>query len=178
MEPLSKSEIVERIITEHDALMTTINQLNSADMELPSVAGVWAVKDILAHLTTWEQLFLGWYHAGLHGDVPPVPGPGMTWAWKYIRQINEQAYQEHRDKPLEAVLQAFVKSFEETLATIQNINEADIHAKGRYAWTKKETIGDFIRANTYNHYRWANKLIRKWHRERTNPRKQAPNQDK
>jgi len=33
---------------------------------------------------------------------------------------------------------------------------------GRYMWTGKSTLGDFVASNTCSHYRWARTLIRKW----------------
>jgi hypothetical protein len=43
------------------------------------VVGDWSVKDIVARLVDWEQRFIGWYDAGLRGEVPEVPAPGIVW---------------------------------------------------------------------------------------------------
>jgi hypothetical protein len=46
----------------------------------PGIVGEWSAKDVLAHLTEWEQMVLGWYHAGLAGETPALPAPGFKWS--------------------------------------------------------------------------------------------------
>jgi uncharacterized damage-inducible protein DinB len=36
-------------------LQTAIAELTDAGMQEPGVTGAWSVKDILAHVTTWEE---------------------------------------------------------------------------------------------------------------------------
>ena len=160
---LSKAEIVGRIQAEHDQLEQTVAALSRRDLTRRDVTDKhWSVKDILAHLMDWEQRFLGWYQAGVRGEVPETPAPGMTWSWENLHRLNEQGYRRHRRRAWEDVLVDYHRSYEQVVATIRAIPEEEIHAARRYAWTKHETLADYIRANTYGHCRWANDLIRHW----------------
>jgi hypothetical protein len=38
--------------------------------------GQWSVKDTLAHLYEWKQMFFTWYESGLRGENPVLPAPG------------------------------------------------------------------------------------------------------
>jgi hypothetical protein len=41
------------------------------------VTGDWSIKDIVAHLTAWEERLVAWLEAIAHGtspELPPWPG--------------------------------------------------------------------------------------------------------
>ena len=50
------------------------------DRERPGACEQWSVKDLLAHLDAWHELFLGWEAEGSDGGKPAMPAPGFTWA--------------------------------------------------------------------------------------------------
>lgn len=152
--------IIERIHTERRRLEKNLALLSDEDILEPGVIGEWSVKDILAHLFDWEQRFLGWYEAGLGGEVPEIPAPGIKWS--QLRILNQQVFEKHRNRRLEDVRTEFQSSFTKVLDTIEEIPESDIFEIGKYVWTGKENIGGFILANTANHYQWAKSRIRSW----------------
>ena len=49
----------------------------------------WNIRDLLAHLTEWEQMFLNWYRVGLEGGHPEMPAKGLTDIEIVIREIEE-----------------------------------------------------------------------------------------
>ena len=55
--PTSKAELLGRIRREHAALEQTIARL-SDDQMLAAAEHDWTVKDLLAHITAWEQVTL------------------------------------------------------------------------------------------------------------------------
>ena len=59
--PTTKSQLLAEIEKEHIALEELIATLTPEQMTQQSVVGKWSVKDVLAHLMEWEQMFLGWY---------------------------------------------------------------------------------------------------------------------
>ncbi|MFW9788672.1 MAG: ClbS/DfsB family four-helix bundle protein [Candidatus Thorarchaeota archaeon] len=157
---LTKEKIIERVHTERRRLEKNLASLSDDDMLESGVIGEWSVKDIMAHLFDWEQRFLGWYEAGLRGEVPETPAPGLKWS--QLRILNQQVFEKHRDRKLEEVKTEFQSSFAHVLDTIDEIPEDDIFEIGRYRWTGRGNIGGFILANTANHYRWAKSRIRSW----------------
>jgi hypothetical protein len=159
-EYLNKKMILERIQLERNRLEKTLGQLSPSQMEAPGVIGAWSPKDVLAHLSDWEARFLGWYQAGLSGEVPEIPDPGLTWDDLGI--LNQNIYEKHRHRELEEVVSEFRRSYERVLATIREIPEKDIFEVGRYEWLGDGNLVGYILANTANHYRWAKTHIRDW----------------
>jgi hypothetical protein len=69
------------------------------------------VKDLMAHLVEWEQMFLGWYRAGLRGENPQTPAPGYTWGWESLHKLNDKIYRHYRRAPLAEVRSLFAHSY-------------------------------------------------------------------
>jgi len=162
--PKSKEELLTAIAKERGALEAFLETLTREDMLEPDVVGAWSAKDVLAHLSAWEQLFLGWYCAGLRGETPALPAPGFTW--NQLDQLNQQIYEEHRDEPLENVLAFFETSSQDMLALIQSLTDEQLYSPGQVAWTKKNTLSTYIVPNTSSHYAWARKELRKGFRDK------------
>lgn len=76
----SKTEFVESVETEHELFCKLVRSVPIEGYREPEVWGDgWTICDLLAHLTEWEQMFLGWYQAGLNGGQPIMPAPGFKW---------------------------------------------------------------------------------------------------
>lgn len=156
---LNKTELLERVQTEREKLEQTLTTVNGKEMTQSGVVEEWSVKDVLAHLMDWEQRLLEWYQAGLRGETPELPAPGMTWA--NLAELNEQIYQKYRRHSLKAIMEEYQQSYQQILKTVQAIPESDL-VEGRFGWTKKRTLADYVAACTYDHYKWADDMISKW----------------
>jgi hypothetical protein len=83
-----------------------------------------------------------------------------------IDEPNQEIYENNRGRALEEIKAEFSASYQQILATIDEIPEKDMFARGRFSWTGRLTLADYIAGNTCNHYAWAKAQIRKW-RKRT-----------
>jgi hypothetical protein len=76
---LRKRELLKEIYLERTALDDALAVLTARQMTQAGVTrSGWSVKDILAHLVEWQQMNLDWYEAGLRGEKPAIPAPGIT----------------------------------------------------------------------------------------------------
>ena len=158
---MSKAELLEEIQGERAKLEATLAGLNKTQMTQPGVTEAgWAVRDVLAHLVDWEQRGLEWYAAGLRGEKPELPAPGMKWS--ELPRLNQQIFEKSRRRALQKVLDEFQASYQRVLSVVQAMPAEDLEVPGRFAWTGKWTVGQFMAANSGSHYRWARDLIRKW----------------
>ena len=158
----SKDQLLKDIRVERRLLERDLSALSSEDMLQPGVTGTWSVKDILAHLVAWERLFLDWYSTGLQGCTPDPAPVGMSR--KTMDALNQQIYKRNQGRSLENILAEFDASFREIVKVIQAIPVEDMFAHGRFSWTGKLTLADYIAGNTCSHYAWARAQIRRWAR--------------
>jgi hypothetical protein len=157
---LNKQEILNRIRTERRRLEQNLERLSDEQMLAPGVVGDWSVKDLLAHLADWEQRFLGWYEAGLRGEVPETPAPGLRWS--ELDVLNQQIYERHRDRSLSDVRNEFHASYQQITETVRQMPEEAMFEPRRYEWLGESNLVTYILANTANHYRWAKGQLRAW----------------
>ncbi len=157
--PTSKTDLLTAIKKERGALDQLLKDLTDDQLLSPDIVGSWSVKDVLAHLTAWEQMCLEWYKAGLADEMPALPAPGFKW--NQTPALNQHIYEEYRDVALKDVLAKYTASHEEMMDVIQNLSNEDLFTVGRYRWTKKNTMGTYFVSATSSHYLWARKEIRK-----------------
>ena len=159
---LPKAELLQEIAVERDKLDALLAQLTPRQMtRAGATAAGWSVKDILGHLIAWQQMNLAWHEAGLRGETPAIPAPGL--GWKDIRELNDRIYRKHRRRSLKAVLADYHEFHDAMLKLIDEVPDRDFATVGRFTWTGPTwTLSDYVRANTASHYRWACKHIRKW----------------
>jgi hypothetical protein len=95
----------------------------------------------------------------MSGDAMETTPVGMCQT--AMDSINERIYQQNKDRSLADVLAEFHASFRDVMKVIESIPEEDMFGKGRYAWTVKLLLADYIAGNTCSHYAWAKTQIRK-----------------
>lgn len=157
---ISKDELLKDIRTARRRLEKNLSTLSAEDMIQPGVTGTWSVKDILAHLVAWERLLLDWYQAGVEGRAAVITPVGMSQ--KSIDALNQQIYEKNQRRSLNDILTEFHISYQEIIALIEAIPEEEMFVQGRFLWTGKLTLADYIAGNTCNHYAWAKSQIRKF----------------
>ena len=158
--PTNKTDLQNLMQKEHAALEKQIEALTNEQKERGSnTIESWAFKDVLAHVTAWEQMVLGWYRAGLREEVPPLPAEGFNW--RQIPALNAKIYEEHRERPYSEIEEAFDASYLEIKETIEAIDNDTMFTPEQFAWTNKNTMGTYFVSATSSHYVWARKEIRK-----------------
>lgn len=157
--PTSKKQLLQYTQENYATLQSEIAKLTTEQIIDPGTVGEWSVKDIIAHLTVWQQMTLEWYRAGKRGEKPVTPSEAFTW--REIPALNQKIYDEHRNEALEIVQARFEASHHETLGEINAISEEDLFTPKVYSWTKSTTLGSYLTSATSSHYDWAQKEIRK-----------------
>ncbi|MBN1429834.1 MAG: ClbS/DfsB family four-helix bundle protein [Anaerolineae bacterium] len=157
--PTNKPQLLEESQKEFEALEKFLLPLTPDQFIQPGTLGEWSVKDVLAHLYEWQQMFFRWYEAGLRGETPAVPAEG--YKWNQLPALNQAIYERYRDHALDDVLNSLRASHQKTVALIDVLSENDLFASGLYPWMKQNYLAAYLTANTGSHYRWARTEMRK-----------------
>ena len=157
----SKEEWIESIETEHHRLAELVSSIPRDRYLEEGVWGDgWNIRDLLAHLTEWEQMFLTWFRAGLEGGHPEMPAKG--YKWNQTPNLNRAIWERYRQKPVEEVLADFETSFQEIFSLAQELSPQELLTAGHFTWTGKNPLTTYLGANTTSHYRTATKILRRW----------------
>jgi hypothetical protein len=130
--PKTKEELLKASLEEFEKLLLLIKPLSETAILKPGACEQWSIKDILAHLYAWHNLFMTWYKVGMAGEKPQMPAPGYTW--KTTPALNESIYQKFMDASLNEVLENFKKSHSKVLEIINSHTDEEL-------FTKNVTLG-------------------------------------
>jgi hypothetical protein len=169
--PTTKSQLLAEIEHERQALEQLFATISAEHMAQPDIVGPWSIKDVVAHLIAWEQLFLGWYAAGLRGEKPALPAEGFNW--RQLPQLNQHIYEQYHERDLNEILERSRLSYREIYQLVESLPEEDLFTPGKHAWTGKNALVTYIAANTNDHYRWARQEIRKGLKAKGNTRRSS-----
>jgi hypothetical protein len=156
--PLNKTQLLEVSAKEYDKLETYLAALSPEQMTAAHPPE-WSVKDILAHLYAWQQMFFTWYETGLRGETPAVPAPGYNWG--QLPALNQSIYERYHTRPLDEVLSRLRTSQQKTIKFIEDVSDADLTTPGLYPWMNKNTLMAYLNSITAAHFVWALKEIKK-----------------
>jgi hypothetical protein len=160
----TKAGLLILIRTERKLLDAELAELTGDQMTKPGVEGRWSIKDLLAHITAWEQRMIQWLKQALRGEVPQHLPTGMTW--DDLDRWNEETFLENRDRPLDEVLAESDRSYRQALRAVEMMPEKALFEPGYYVWRGGKPLWEMVAANTYWHYQEHREAIRSWlHRE-------------
>ena|SRR5579859_1553601 len=144
-EHIDKAILLDNMSAAHDALEKTLTPLNEAQMTTPGVNGEWSIKDLLVHLTAWQQRLLAAIRAG-----EPAISP-LDISGEEVNGLNQQFYQENKSRSLNAVLAAFRTASSQLLASVEAMTDEDLIDPQRFSWTGGKPLWQFVAGETYEH---------------------------
>ena len=159
-EEMDKTQLIAEIQSEREELETTLGAFSQEQMTRPLLEGGWTLKDLLAHITVWEQRMVRWVEITLRDEVPEMLPEGLTWSDEDLNRWNQQTYLELRDKPLDDVLADFESSYRQALAVAQQATQEQLFDRDRYAWRGGRPLYIMVAANTSWHYKEHNAQLR------------------
>jgi hypothetical protein len=157
--PLNKPQLLSAIEKEYGALEKYLAGLTPAEMTFSAGPEAWTVRDILAHLYEWQQMFFTWYESGLRGETPALPAPG--YKWNQLPALNQSIHDKYCGLTPEQALALFRESHQRTAHFIEKLPEADLCSPGLYPWMNQNTLMAYLNSITAAHYVWALKDAKK-----------------
>jgi hypothetical protein len=149
MRPSAKQRLLNRLDQAWEAFKESYTGLPNAGLTEPGVTGDWSVKDILAHVTTWEAEALKHLPVIIAGGHPP-----RYAALGGINAFNADMTEKKRGLSLADVLKQLDDTHGRLVAFIRRMPEAH--------FTRETRARRRIRLDTYSHYPQHAEAIRKW----------------
>jgi hypothetical protein len=123
--------------------------LSDSQATEPGVTGDWSVKDILAHLTTWEEEALLYLPLIIEGKRPP-----QYKTYGGIDAFNAQTTEQKRSLSLPEVLRQLDETHERLIHYLQSVPEEQ--------FTRETRFRRRLRLDTYSHYPLHARMIWEW----------------
>ncbi|KRM87396.1 ClbS/DfsB family four-helix bundle protein [Lacticaseibacillus thailandensis] len=164
--PESRKELLVAARTEYDKIWNLINSLpeQGATGEFNFNIPERNVRDVLVHLSTWQQMYLKWSNSNLDGHhVRFLPRP---YTWQDYAALNQHILAEHQDDTLADAKTALEESHAKVIQQIEDLINEQLFIPGFYKWTGSTDLGAYATAITYGNYVWAVKILRLFKRQK------------
>lgn len=126
--------------------------LSDSEMMTLGVTGEWSVRDILAHVTTWEEEALKHLPTILKGEKPPR----YSITHGGINAFNAQMTEQKKNLTLAEVRRQAQNTHRRLIEFIAGVREEQIRSDTPFRHR--------LRLDTYSHYPKHAEAIRKWRR--------------
>ncbi len=147
---MDKQQLLKRLDKAWSDLQTSYAGLPEARLTQPGVVGDWSVKDILAHVSTWEEETLKYLPLILEGVRPPR----YSSLYGGIDAFNSQMTAQKQDLPLAEVLRQLESTH---LRLLEYVREAPDEQ-----FTRETPFRHRLRIDTYSHYPIHARGITEW----------------
>ncbi len=152
---MDRSQLLKRLEESWNALGESYADLPDSEMMEPGVTGAWSVKDIIAHVTCWEEESLTHLPLILAGKKPPR----YSVTYGGIDAFNARTTEQKQPLSLSEVLRQRDETHCRLVDFIQRVPENQLIRETRFRRR--------LRLDTYSHYPEHTEAIRKWRPQRS-----------
>jgi hypothetical protein len=151
---VDRQQLLKRLDKAWEAFKESYAGLSDVQLMEPGVTGDWSVRDIVAHVTTWEEEALKQLPVILEGGRPP-----RYITYGGIDAFNAQMTEKKRSFSLSEVLRQLDETHGRLVDFIQSVPEDQFRGETRFRHR--------LRLDTYSHYPKHAEAIRKWRAQRS-----------
>jgi hypothetical protein len=149
---VDRGQLLNRLEKEWRGFQESYAGLSDSQLMKSGVTGDWSVKDILAHVTTWEQEALKHLPTILKGGKPPR----YSVTYGGINAFNRAMTEQRRGLSLAEVERELEETHRRLIRFIEGLPEEQF---------RTETPFRRLRLDTYSHYPKHAEAIRRWRRQ-------------
>lgn len=150
---MKREQLVDKLEKAWEGFQDSYAGLSETQMLQPGVTGDWSVKDILAHVTWWEEEAL----KHLPNILKGARRPRYSVTYGGIDAFNAQMTGLRRDLSLDAVLAQMLATHTRLLEFIDGVPEEH--------FTREGPFRHGLRLDTYSHYPEHERAIRAWRQQ-------------
>jgi hypothetical protein len=156
---MKKDELLEALEDERQELMEMLEDLPDEAMLEAGVMGDWSIKDILAHLVSWEGQTVTLLFQAQRGMDKPTTA---HFAKETVDALNQRWHEESQSRPLEAVWQDWLGVRKQMIRRVSDITEQELNDPQRYPWQKGVPLYEWILNDSIEHEEEHADQIREW----------------
>jgi uncharacterized protein (TIGR03083 family) len=154
---LNRQQLLQRLDAAWGAFQEAYAGLDDSRLTEPGVVGDWSVKDLLAHVTIWEEEALKYLPLIIAGGRPP-----RYATYGGIDAFNARMTEQKRALSLAAVQAQLDETHRRLVAFIESVPEEQFTTETRFRHR--------LRLDTYSHYPIHTRAIQEWRARMSNER--------
>jgi hypothetical protein len=148
---MTQSQLLETLQTKRIAWDNLLAQVDAQHMLQPGAAGIYSVKDVIAHIAVYEEWVATILEKALRDEHETPPASTAQSKEQDVDAENAQFYAEYRDRSLSEIQQFSQQAYQHLLTVISTLTNDQINAVLTPEWTTSPTW-KFIAGDSYDHY--------------------------
>ena len=159
---MNRAILLARMAQQRADWEALLAEIGPARMEIPGVTDNWTFKDVVAHMTAWQQRGVARLQAARR-DEKPAPAPWMHLPELNDDTINAWIYEQHRDEPLDAVLAGWDRSFDRLRAAFLALPDEAVFDPAYFPWLAGNAVIEALPSGFLGHFREEHEpILRAW----------------
>jgi hypothetical protein len=149
-----KQQILDGLAEIFNRWQVLLSSLSEEQIHTQLAPSSWTVKDMVAHLWSWQQASVARAEAALADQSPEMPAWWASFApdpEEDVNRTNAWLYEASRDKAWQKVYTDWKSQFLHYLELVRRIPEKDFLQGGRYAWMGKYALADSSNGSLDHH---------------------------
>lgn len=147
--PDDKIDLYTTIYRGYEALQQLLAPLSESQMTTPGANGDWSIKDIIAHIASWQRFLLDRLEAAAKDSTPTLP---MLESSEEVDRLNARFYEENRTRSLPEVMNELETTFMQVLKSVWSLPAEALFEADRFPWMQGTPLVALIAGDTYEHY--------------------------
>jgi uncharacterized protein (TIGR03083 family) len=137
----------EQLENSHVLAIQALDDLRNVDWDIPNACGTWSVKDVVAHLASYEHLLLDVLHTFL-GDASDAPY--LSEYAKNSQAFNDAEVAKRAYHTAQQVVDEYEETHAEAVSLLEQMPVEKLSEKGTMPWNKERSLNDLV-ASLSNH---------------------------
>ena len=149
-----KQHIVDELAEVLNRWQMLLASLSEEQIHTPLLPSTWTVKDVVAHLWSWQQASVARAEAAVQDRQPAYPrwwqilGPDPD---EDVDRTNAWLYEASRGNPWQVVYDDWKSQFMHYLELLQQVPEGDFLQPGHFTWMGKYALADSANGSLEHH---------------------------
>lgn len=130
-----REEILTLLERSHAAMLAQLNEVDKKRKIYP----LWTIREIIAHLSGWDDAVIGFVNALLKGETPPTPAP------RGAEVYNEETVSTREGLSYDHIVREYVDTRSKLLNLARQLPEEMVTQKSILPWGGEGSLEDIFR---------------------------------
>ena len=127
-----REEIIKALENSHAMMMSQLDEIDKNRKVYP----LWTIREIIAHLSGWDDASISFVNALLKGETPPVPAPRGPEVY------NEETVSTREGLSYDRIVREYVETRAKLLGLIRQVSEEMVAQKSILPWGEEGSLED------------------------------------
>jgi hypothetical protein len=129
-----REEILRSIESAHAMMMAQLDEVDKNRKIYP----LWTIREIIAHLSGWDDAAIGFSSALLKGETPPIPAPRGPDVY------NEETVSTREGLSYDHIVREYVNTRAKLISLVRQMTEEMVTQKSILPWGEEGSLADIV----------------------------------